>query len=1036
MGAAPRCGCGCPPARIEGREVSLTFRGNDRFAIRRRLGEGGMGVVYEAFDRERNEAVALKTLTRVDASGIYRLKKEFRSLADVVHPNLVALYDLVSVGRSDWFFTMELVPGESFLDYVRGDTTNVDGMLTPPWNTAASVASAGATVREGHGSELSPTPSRNARSTRSRGAVAPDPEQPKGVADGWETTLPAVGMARREPGPPLDPARLRRGLVQLVQGINAIHAAGKLHRDLKPTNVLVTRAGRVVILDFGLVQENLDATEERSLEENLVAGTPAYMAPEQAAGERVLPASDWYAVGVMLYRALCGRLPFSGGVRDILAAKQSHEPQPPSLVVTGVPPDLDELCVALLRRDPARRPAADEIESSLNLDPSPITTSAPPPPPESDATPFVGRRGELGELDDAFDEARAGAPRLVLISGSAGVGKTALVQRFLRRVRGEPAATILSGRCFQRESVPYQALDQVVDELSRRLGWLPSYRVEALLPRNVADLVRLFPVLGRVEAVARAPQSAVPPADEGTLRQRGFRALGELLGRLADRSPLVIFVDDLQWGDTDSAELLLSLLLGSDAPPMLLVGCYREDWARSSPLLLRLRTEPLWSSVPRTRHLHLGPLRRGATVDLARRLLGETTGAPSALVEWIARTAEGIPLLVAELSRHAASLPRAKQRRLLKRRSRRSLDPALEAIGTGLSPELRRLLLVVAAAGAPVEQSVVSAAARLRQPVREAVAALAARRLVATLRRQGRDAVELANDRIRDHLLHSVSASERRDLHRRLAVALEDSGRAEPETLASHYRAAGDADRAAEHALRGAERALAALAFDHAAASFGLALELGAGGPEQRWSLLARMGEALAGAGRTADAARQLIAASRAAPPERAFRLARRATELQLQSMQVDTLVHTSRPAEQSLFDGIARAEVQWLVERSTVIEGREGQLLAGKGNAANSFFVVLSGTVDVRRGDAPVATLSEGAVLGEIAFLLKSQRHVDVFAASNEVRLLALSQSSFDELAETKPRLALTLTLNLSRVLCSKLEGLHRRTIPAGGDD
>ena len=152
--------------------------------------------------------------------------------------------------------------------------------------------------------------------------------------------------------------------------------------------------------------------------------------------------------------------------------------------------------------------------------------------------------------------------------------------------------------------------------------------------------------------------------------------------------------------------------------------------------------------------------------------------------------------------------------------------------------------------------------------------------------------------------------------------------------------------------------------------------------------------------------------------------------------MQVDTLVQTSRPAEQSLFDGIARAEVQWLVERSTVIEGREGQLLAGKGNAANSFFVVLSGTVDVRRGDAPVATLSEGAVLGEIAFLLKSQRHVDVFAASDEVRLLALSQSSFDELAETKPRLALTLTLNLSRVLCSKLEGLHRRTIPAASDD
>ena len=995
-----------------------------------------MGVVYEAFDRERNEAVALKTLTRVDATGIYRLKKEFRSLADVVHPNLVALYDLVSVGRNQWFFTMELVPGESFLDYVRGETAAPDGVLVSPWDTAASHAGARATVREGRGSVLSPTPGAAHTQRGSPEALASAPELFQEVGDELETTLPAAGVARRGPAPPLDQARLRQSLVQLVQGINAIHAAGKLHRDLKPTNVLVTRSGRVVILDFGLVRESLDGSEERSLEENIIAGTPAYMAPEQAAGRRVGPGSDWYAVGVMLYRALSGRLPFTGSVREILAAKQGHEAPPPSLVVTPVPPELDDLCVSLLRRDPERRPTADEIESTLNLDPKPVTISVPAPPPESDGTPFVGRRGELGELEDAFDEVRAGAPRLVLVRGPAGVGKTALVERFLRRLATEPAATILRGRCFQRESVPYQALDQVVDELSRRLGRLPSYRVQAVLPRNVADLVRLFPVLGRVEAVARAPQSPTPVADEAMLRQRGFQGLRELLGRLSDRAPLVLFIDDLQWGDTDSAELLLNLLKEPDAPPMLLLGCYREEWARSSPLLLRLHNDPVWNAVPRTRHLHLGPLRRSSAVELARALLTESHDDDPALAEGIARMAEGIPLLVSELSRYAAGLSRAKRKRLLKKRSRRSLDPALEALGTGLSPELLRLLMTIAAAGAPVDQSVVATAARLRQPVREAVAALVARRLVATLRRQGRDAVELAHDRIREHLLRSVSASERSKLHRRLAVALEQSSRAEPETLAAHYRAAGDTTRAAEHAMRGAERALAALAFDHAAASFGLALELGAVDESQRWSLLARMGEALAGAGRTADAARQLIAASRAAPPERALRLARRATELQLQSMQVDTLAQGPHSPEQSLFDGIERAEVQWLVERSTVIEGRAGQLLAGKGNAANSFFVVLGGTIEVRRGDAAVATLSEGAVLGEIAFLLKSQRHVDVFAVSDEVRLLALSQSSFHELAETKPRLALTLTLNLSRVLCSKLEGLRRRTVPPPGED
>ena len=127
---------------------------------------------------------------------------------------------------------------------------------------------------------------------------------------------------------------------------------------------MLFRSGRVVLLDFGLVTDRVLVDLRESIGEGLI-GTPAYMSPEQAGREKIGPASDWYSVGAILYELLTGRAPFEGTVLQVIEKKQRADAPPPSASVS-VPTDLDELCVALLRRRPADRPDGAEVLRRLS----------------------------------------------------------------------------------------------------------------------------------------------------------------------------------------------------------------------------------------------------------------------------------------------------------------------------------------------------------------------------------------------------------------------------------------------------------------------------------------------------------------------------------------------------------------------------------------------------------------------------------------------------------------------------------------------
>lgn len=289
-----------------------------RYQLLSLLGEGLNGRVYAALDRQLGARIALKELKRADGAPPPTLP--FRALKQLEHPNLLRLFEL-DPSEAQAFYTMQLIEGADLVSALR-------------------------------------------RPKAGSGASQDNP-----LILGQRTRQDAGSVFSSPPKESL--SKLRQILSGVCAGLSALHRAGFIHRDITPQNIRISPQGNPVIIDFDLALSMSDASDAALSPAALEApqasfiGTSAYMAPEQWDSAELSPALDWYALGVVLFEALCGEVPFVGSAHEVFMRKRSVSGPPPSLLLPEIPRDLDRICAGLMQSDPKRRWTAQQILTEL-----------------------------------------------------------------------------------------------------------------------------------------------------------------------------------------------------------------------------------------------------------------------------------------------------------------------------------------------------------------------------------------------------------------------------------------------------------------------------------------------------------------------------------------------------------------------------------------------------------------------------------------------------------------------------------------------
>jgi PAS domain S-box-containing protein len=444
-------------------------------------------------------------------------------------------------------------------------------------------------------------------------------------------------------GAPMEVQSFLRIAIAVAAALTQVHRRGLVHKDIKPSNILVNRkTGEVKLTGFGIAsrlpRERLAPAPPES-----IAGTLAYMAPEQTGrmNRSTDARSDLYALGVTLYQMLTGALPFTAAEPiEWVHCHIARKPVPPSERLETVPAAISALILKLLAKNAEERyQTAAGLERDLRrclaaweahhrIDAFPLG--------QQDASDrllipekLYGREREIETLLAAFNRVVAsGRPELMLVSGYSGIGKSAVVNE-LHKALVPRRGLFASGKFDQyKRDIPYATLAQAFESLIRALlgksetelaGWRDALR-EALGPngRLMTDVVpELKLLIGEPP-----PVPDLPPQQAQGRFHLAFRRFIAVFAR--PEHPLALFLDDLQWLDSATLDLLEDLLTQPDVKHLMLVGAFRDNEVDSAHPLMR-KLEAIRNAGARVREIILAPL---ACEDLGRLLANSLHGAP------------------------------------------------------------------------------------------------------------------------------------------------------------------------------------------------------------------------------------------------------------------------------------------------------------------------------------------------------------------------------------------------------------------------